>query len=38
MKKQKTNIEEKVTKCKRNLHMPLTQAEFNERSIDLAKA
>lgn len=38
MKKQKTNIEEKVSKCKRNLHMPLTQAEFNERSIDLAKA
>ena len=38
LKKQKTNIEEKVTKCKRNLHMPLTQAEFNERSIDLAKA
>jgi len=31
LKKQKTNIEEKVTKCKRNRHMPLTQAEVNER-------
>lgn len=36
--KQPKIIETKVEKCKRNLHMPLTQDEFRDRSTELAKA
>jgi len=38
MKQPKKTIEVKIEKCKRNLHMPLTQDEFRERSTELAKA
>lgn len=38
MKQPKKAIEPKVEKCKRNLHMPLTQDEFRDRSTELAKA